>query len=117
MELAFASGPLYAAHHQPTSLVAATLLIASLWLVAVVVVRTFILLNLLWAWGRSRAGAMVSMRVLPFFEVSLPPPAHDSGLSFDFEFFEAPVAEYHWVEGGRRINFNAPPPGGGCVFN
>ena len=43
MTLVSASGPLYAALHQPIFVVDVTALLASLWLVAVVVVCTFIL--------------------------------------------------------------------------
>ena len=41
-KLVFASGPLYAALHQLICVVVATVLLASLWLVAVVVVRALV---------------------------------------------------------------------------
>ena len=52
MTLAFASGSLYAALHQPIYVVVVSVLLETLWLVAVVVVCAFILLNLLWARDR-----------------------------------------------------------------
>ena len=72
MAVAFASVPLFAALHQATCVVV-TVLLASLWLVAVVLVCTFLLSNLLWARGRFRSTEVVSMSVLPFLRSPLFP--------------------------------------------